>query len=147
MEERGPAHLEARHGLTHDLLRVLPHVLVAPLAVAEADHGVDLGEHDAEHAGIEQRVEAELGVIAHDDAIELRADVDRIGLERGAHVFERERLHHLDEAPLLGGDGRELDARPSRDRRCPGRKKQRERWRASRAFGRLRTAEGSRSLA
>src|ERR1019366_6650505 len=40
VEQRRPPELEPRDGLPDDLLRVLPHVLVAPLAVAEADHRV-----------------------------------------------------------------------------------------------------------
>jgi DNA-directed RNA polymerase subunit beta len=54
VEERAVAHLDARHALRHHLLGVLPDVLVAPLAVAEADHGLDLGLDGVEHTGREQ---------------------------------------------------------------------------------------------
>ena len=59
VEERGPADLEARGGLADDLLGVLPDVLVPPLAVAEADHGVHLGEEGGERAVEEHRVQPE----------------------------------------------------------------------------------------
>ena len=72
-----PAHLEARHALAHDLLGVLPHVLVAPLAVAEADHGFDLGQERVERARHEQRVEAVPRELAHHHAVEVRPDVAR----------------------------------------------------------------------
>ena len=115
------------HGLPHDLLRVLPDVLVAPLAVAEADHRVDLGEDGGERAHLEQLVEAALGVLAHHHAIEARADgacassftaarksssvgglgargLTALGHERG----RLERVEHAVDAPRRGrggGDG------------------------------------------
>ena len=117
VEERGPADLEARHRLTHDLLRVLPHVLVAPLAVAEADHRVDLGEEDAQRAGVEQRVETELRVLPHDDAIEAIADRLRIELRRDLQVLGGDGRDDLDDAALLGRDRRGLERRHGAIRR------------------------------
>ena len=91
VEERGPADLEPRHRLPHDLLRVLPDVLVAPLAVAEADHRVHLGEDGRERAHLEQLVEAALGVVSHDDAVEAIAHRTRVELHRGAEVVDARR--------------------------------------------------------
>jgi hypothetical protein len=88
---------------------VLPDVLVAPLAVAEADHRVDLREEDAEGAGIEERVEAELGILAHHHAIQARAHSLRVEARRGLEVLRGDRLHDLDELSLLRRDRRQLE--------------------------------------
>ncbi len=73
VKERSPTNLELRNRLTHDLLRVLPHVFVSPLAVAESDHRLDFGKERFERAAFEQRVQTRFGIVAHDDAIEARA--------------------------------------------------------------------------
>ena len=65
VEERRPPDLEPLGRLPHDLLGVLPDVLVPPLAVTEADHRVDLGEDCREGAVEEERVEPELGIVSH----------------------------------------------------------------------------------
>ncbi len=103
VEERRPPELESRDGLPHDLLRVLPDVLVAPLAVAEAHHRVHLGEDGRQRAHLEQLVEPALRVFAHDDPVEPIAHGSRIELHRRPEVFDP---HHLDGAALrvaLGG--------------------------------------------
>jgi hypothetical protein len=53
---------------------------VTPFAVAKADHGVDFGEKRGKRTGIEQLVEAALGVFAHHHAIEARTNGSRIQL-------------------------------------------------------------------
>jgi hypothetical protein len=94
VQQRGPAHLEPRHRLTHHLLRVLPHVFVAPLAVAEADHRLDLGQQGPERPAREQRVEAPLGLARHEHLVEAAAHVGGEALRGGlevARVGARER--------------------------------------------------------
>ncbi len=63
------------------LLGVLPDVLVTPLAVTEADHGLDLGQERVEHARRQQRVEPLVRPLAHHHPIQVLADV--LGSERG----------------------------------------------------------------
>ncbi len=75
VEEGAVANFQARDALGDDLLGVLPHVFVAPLAVAEADHGFDFGQERVEHARGEQGVEAGVGVLTHHDAVERGTDV------------------------------------------------------------------------
>jgi hypothetical protein len=98
VEERAPADFELRDRLTHDLLRVLPDVFVAPFAVAEADHRFDLREDGHERAGHEESVEPGLGVTAHHDAIE--------ALAHGVHVAGggRANIHRGGLDGLLGRD-------------------------------------------
>ena len=121
VEERCPAHLEARHGLTDDLLRVLPDVLVAPLGVPEAHHRVHFGEEDAQRADVEQRVETQLGIFPHDDAIEAVANGLGVEPRRDAEVLGGDRRHHLDDASLLGGDRGQLEGGHRAIRRSCGR--------------------------
>jgi hypothetical protein len=86
VQQRGPADFDSRHGLAHDLLRVLPNVFVAPLAVAEADHGRYLRQQRAEGTGLEQSIETAFGVVAHQYAIEVRAHVARVSGSGGLRV-------------------------------------------------------------
>ncbi len=72
-KQRAPAHVEARHRLPDHLLGVLPDVLVAPLAVAEADHRRDLGQPRVERARHVQRIEAFLRVTPEQELVEVLA--------------------------------------------------------------------------
>ena len=81
VEQRAPAHLEARHRLPHDLLRVLPDVLVAPLAVAEADEACDLGQPHVEAARHVEGIETRFGELPDEQAVELRR-ISEIGSAR-----------------------------------------------------------------
>jgi hypothetical protein len=77
---------------------------VAPLAVAKADHRVHLGEEHAERARVEQRVEAKLGIGAHDHAVEPIAHGARVDAEGGLEIARRDDAHQLRQVTLLGSD-------------------------------------------
>ena len=121
VEERRPPDLEPLGRLPHDLLGVLPDVLVPPLAVAEADHRVDLGEDCREGAVEEERVEPELGIVSHHDAVEARAERGGVELRRGDEVFAageaREIARH---DPSLGRRGCLLECVERKVARCGG---------------------------
>jgi hypothetical protein len=68
---------------------VLPHVLVAPLAVAEADHRLHLGEERVQCAEREQCIEAALRILAHHDAVELVAHPESVELRERCVVLVR----------------------------------------------------------
>ena len=75
VEERGPAHLDAPFRLAHDLLRVLPHVFVTPLPIAETDERFHVRKERVEGPGGEERVEALFGMLAHQHQIEAHPHV------------------------------------------------------------------------
>ena len=106
MEERGVTHLDALHALGHDLLGVLPDVLVPPFTVAEADQSFDLGQQRIEHAADQQRIEPVVRVLAEQHAVEVRADISRA---------ERIEIRGADQGdwpvrfPALGTENRALE--------------------------------------
>ena len=93
VEQGRPAHLDARRRLPDDLLRVLPDVLVPPLAVAEPHHGVHFGENRRQRSRLQQLVEAALGVVAHHHAVEARAHPADVQLRGSAEVVDGYRRH------------------------------------------------------
>ncbi len=99
MKERRPTDFELRNCLANDLLRVLPHVLVAPLAITEADHGADFGEERFERSAFEQGVEASLRIVGHHESVEVASQIARV---------------------VIGGRTKIGHGRPN-DERCAGR--------------------------
>jgi hypothetical protein len=87
VQERAPANLDARHGLAHHLLGVPPHVFVPPLAVAEADQRVHLGQERVEGAARQERVEPSLGVFRQEHLVEPGAQIAHHRRGGGAKVF------------------------------------------------------------
>ncbi len=103
VKQRGPANLEARHGLADHLLGVFPDVLVAPLAVAEADECFDLRKESGHSAASEELVETKLWVEAHDDAVETLADCSAIVFCGGAKGFRGGLQKDADGGSVFGG--------------------------------------------
>ncbi len=71
---------------------------------------MDLGEDRRERAVEEERVETELRIAPHHDAIEPRAERRRVELGRVAEVVDRRQAGEIaGDDPTLGGGGRLLE--------------------------------------
>ncbi len=106
VEQGGPAHQRAAHGLLDHLLGVGPHVLVlAPGLLDEVDGGLELGEQHAQHAHLLQPLERFVDVASHEGLLHRGAQARLVGLCEAGRMVPGDLGDRVGWHPPFGRDG------------------------------------------